>query len=122
LFARVPKRWMADVMHQGERFCQIGIQPQCRCDRARDLRNFYSVCKPIAEVIGTTISEDLRFIFQTPERAGMNDAIAIALKIRPIRMRGLWMAPSARFLGMERVGSVHGNRVALGSEHSAIST
>src|SRR5436853_7156453 len=107
LLASVAEWGMSDVVNQGERLDQIGIQSQCRSNSARDLCDFYRVGKPVAKVIGTAIGENLRFIFETPKRAGMDNPIAIALKVRSVRMLWLWIAASARFFGMPRVGSVH---------------
>jgi hypothetical protein len=44
------------------------------------LGNLDAVCQTRAKEIAFVIDENLGFVFETPERRGMNDAITIALK------------------------------------------
>src|SRR5690349_11737500 len=86
LFAGMAKRRMTNVVNQGEGFSQIRVQSQGRSHRACDLRYLYGMGKPVPEVVGTSIRENLGFVLQTSKCAGVDDAIAIALKIRSVRM------------------------------------
>jgi hypothetical protein len=52
------------------------------------------VGEPVAEVIGELRREDLRLIFETPERAGMHNTIAIALKLIAVRVRRFGVPPA----------------------------
>jgi hypothetical protein len=54
--------------------------------------------EPVAEMIGEAFAKDLSLAFQTAERAGVNDAIAIALKLSPVGMGRLRIAPAPQFL------------------------
>jgi hypothetical protein len=51
-----------------------------------------------AEVIGETPGEDLRLVLKAAEGAGVNDAVAVALKIVTVRMRRLGIAAPERGL------------------------
>jgi len=70
------------------------FSPKLRGDGARDLRHFNRVRQPVAEVIGITAGEDLRLRFQPPKGAGVNDTVAVALKIVAVGVRRLgWRRP-----------------------------
>ncbi len=77
-FAGMAKGRVANIVHQGERFNEFRVDAQCGGHGAGDLRDFERVGQPIAKMIGETGAEDLRFCFQTPERAGVDDAVAVA--------------------------------------------
>src|SRR3546814_12698181 len=49
-------------------------------DRARVLRHLGRVGQPRAVVIALVVDEDLGLVLQPPEGAGMDDAVAVALK------------------------------------------
>src|SRR3546814_19564300 len=49
-------------------------------DRARDLRHLDRVGQPRAVVIALVVDEDLGLVLQPPDGAGMDDAVAVALK------------------------------------------
>ena len=78
-FSGVAEGRMADVVHQGKRFDEIGVESELRGDGAGDLRDFDRVGQAVAEVIGVAAGENLGLGFQTAEGAGMNDAIAVTL-------------------------------------------
>ncbi len=79
-------------MHQRQRLDQIHIQVERRGDGARDLRHLDGVRQARAEVVGVAAREDLRLVLQPPEGAGVNDAVAVALKRIAVRMRRLRIA------------------------------
>src|SRR6185436_13540655 len=54
--------------------------------------------QPVAKMIGKPRREDLRLRFQSPERPGMNDAVAIPRVFTSIRMGCFRIAPPARML------------------------
>ena len=85
----------ARFVHQGQRFDQIHVQAELGGDGAGDLSDFNGVGEAIAEVVGITAGEDLGLGFQPAKCAGMDDAVAIALKIIAVRMRGLGITASA---------------------------
>src|SRR5208282_5375115 len=103
-FSGVPEWRMADVVDEGKRFGEIGVQLQSARYRARDLCNFQRVREPVAKVIGKASREYLRFRFETAERAGMDYAVAVAGVVIAIRMPRLGVAPSARALHIHCIG------------------
>ena len=103
---------MAEVVDQGERFHQVGVQSELRGDGARDLRDLDGVRQPVAEVVGVAAGKDLRLRFQTAKGAGMDDAVAVALKVVAVRMRRLGIAASARVFHAHRIVGEHGKSLA----------
>jgi hypothetical protein len=68
------------------------------------LRDFQAVREPRAKQVAFVINEDLRLVFETAERRGVNDPIAIALEFGA-RARRLFLEPApARFSGMRGIG------------------
>jgi hypothetical protein len=62
------------------------------------------VGQAIAEVVGVAAGENLGLRLQTPESAGMNDAVAVALKVVAVGMRRFGMAASAGIFYADGVG------------------
>jgi hypothetical protein len=81
ILAGMRKRRMADIMNQRQRFRQIFIEPERTSRRTGNLRHFNGVRQPIAEVIGKARCEDLRLVFQPPERTCMHNTIPVTLKL-----------------------------------------
>ena len=77
-------------------------------DGAGDLRDFERVGEAVAEMVGVAAGEDLRLGFEAAEGAGVDDAVAVALKVVAVGMRRFREAASA--------GVVDGHRVAA-AEH-----
>ena len=72
-------KWrVADVVNECESLGQRGIQAQRGGNGAGDLRDFNGVREAIAKMIGKTHGENLRFGFQAPESASVDDAVAVA--------------------------------------------
>src|SRR5579863_7155221 len=94
-FSSVPEGRMAYIMHQGERFHQVDVQPELSSNGAGNLRYLNSVSKAIAEMVGVTTGENLRLSLQPAKRARMDDAITIALKIVAVGMLRLGITASA---------------------------
>src|SRR6267143_7291921 len=51
-FPRMAERRVPDVMHQSQRFGEIGIEPERSRHGARDLGHFQRMCETIAKMIG----------------------------------------------------------------------
>src|SRR5438270_10282625 len=64
-------------------------------------------------MIGVAAGEDLSFGLETAKGAGMDDAVAIALKVVPVRVRWFREAASAGMFNVHRVGGEHDGRIAL---------
>ena len=87
---------VAHVMHQRQRFHQVGVQAQRLRHGAADLRHFQRVRQAIAEMVGIAPGENLCLVFQAAEGAGVEDAVAIALVFIAIGMRRLGKTPALR--------------------------
>src|SRR5580765_3288956 len=74
----------------------------------------------VAEVVGVAAGEDLRFGFQAPECAGVNDAVAVALVLVSVGMRRLGKAASTGLFDVHRVGGEHGE--SLAEQYSVLGT
>ena len=62
--AGMTEGWVADVMHQRQRFRHIFVQLQRTGDGPRDLRHFHGVGEPAAKMIRVAVGEDLGFSCQ----------------------------------------------------------
>ena len=69
----------------------------------------------VAEVVGIAAGEDLRLGFEAAKGAGMNDAVAIALKVVAVRMRRLREAASAGVFDVHRVAGQHDGSLPIAS-------
>jgi hypothetical protein len=98
LLARVRKGRMTDVVGKRERLCEVLVQRQRNGNGSGDLRDFDGVSEAVAEVIGEALAKDLSLAFQTAERAGVNDSVAIALELSPVGMGWLGIAPAPQIL------------------------
>ena len=111
----VAERRMADVVHQGERLDQVDIQAELRRDGAGDLRDLNGVGQAIAEVVGVAAGEDLGLGFEAAKSAGMDDAVAVALKVVAVGMLRLGITASAGLFHVHRVVGQHGESLAEAS-------
>ena len=115
LFAGVSKGRVADVVDQGQSLHQVHVQAELGRDGAGDLRHFEGVGQAVAKVIGEAAGKDLGLGFQPAKGAGVDDAVAVALKVVAIGMLGLGNAASAGLLHPHGVVGQHGESLALGS-------
>ena len=111
LFARVAEGRVPDVVYQGKSFGQIDIEAKGSRDGARDLRDFERVRQAVAEMVGVAAREHLGLCFQAPESAGVNDAVAVALKVITVGMVRLREPASAGLSDVHRVGGEHEKRI-----------
>src|ERR1035441_4114146 len=73
---------MTEVMRERNGLSQIPVQPQRTGDVARDGGDFNGVREARAKVIAGAIEKNLRFVFEPPKSARMNDPVAVALIMR----------------------------------------
>jgi hypothetical protein len=111
-FARVAEGGMAEIVHQRESFGEIDIEMERGCDRTRDLRDLDGVGEAVAEMVGVAAGKNLSLGFETAKGAGVDDAVAVTLKIVAVRMGRLRDAASAGLLYMHRVACQHGKSLA----------
>src|SRR5438552_9130196 len=81
----VSKGRMADVVNQGESLRQIFVQAERGSNSPCDLRDLNGVGQAAAKMIGGSAGEYLRLPRETPEGAGLHNALAIALEGRARR-------------------------------------
>ncbi len=58
---------MADVVNQGERLGEIGVEAESGGDGPGDLRDLQGMRQAVAKMIGEASSENLRFGFEPAE-------------------------------------------------------
>jgi hypothetical protein len=107
LFPGMPEGRVPEVVHQGQRLDQVHVDVQGASERARNLRDLQRVGQAVAEMIGIAPREHLRLCFKSTECPGVNDAVAIALKIVAVGMLRLRIPPTARLFNTNRVISEH---------------
>jgi hypothetical protein len=71
---------MPEVVGESQSFRQILVKPKRARKRAGDLHHFEGVRQARAEVIPLVVDENLRLVREPPERAAMDDAVAVAAK------------------------------------------
>ena len=91
-------------MNERERFRKIFVEAERPRNSARDLRDFDGMRQAVAEVVREARGEDLRFRFQPPEGAGMDDAVAVAGVGVAVGVRGLGVAAPTRVTGVHGIG------------------
>src|SRR5271155_3310836 len=106
-FAGVTERWMADIVHQCQRFDQLDVKAKLSCDGAGNLRDLDGVRQAIAKMIRVAASEDLGFGLKPAKSPGVNDAITVALKIVAVGMLRLGVKASAGLLHPHGVVGEH---------------
>ena len=83
-------KWrVPDVVHQGQRFGQVGVQRERIGNGSRYLRNLDGVCEAIAEVVGIARRENLCLCFEAPKCARVNHTVAVTRIYIAVRMRRL---------------------------------
>src|SRR5581483_8585329 len=70
---------MAEVMREGNRFRQIGIQSQRAGNVARNGCDFNRVREPRAQMVAGAVEKNLCLVFEPAKGARMNDAVAVTL-------------------------------------------
>jgi hypothetical protein len=106
-FAYVAERGMAQVMHQRQGFGVFLIQPKRDGNGARHLGDFQRVGEAVAEMVAKAGGEDLGFAFHAAEGAGMDDAVAVALKIVAVGMRRFRIETAAEMVWPEAQMAQH---------------
>ena len=87
---------MAEVVRQGDGFRQIFVQLQSPGDVAGDGCDFHGVRQPRAQMVAGAVEKDLGLVFQPSKRPRVDDAVAVALVMRPPVGRFLRVFAAAR--------------------------
>src|SRR6266516_1652462 len=103
---------VSDVVNESEGFGEIDVEAEGSGDGAGDLGNLEGVSEAVAEMVAVATGEDLGFGFKAAEGTGVDDAVAVALKVVAVGMRGLREAASERVSYLHRVGSRHGGSLS----------
>ena len=103
--ARMSERRMPDVVTERNRLRQIFVEAKSSRDRAGDLRHFQTVRHARTVVIARD-DVNLRLALQTPERLRVQDAVAVALKVRAERARDNRRSPPT-LPALRRKGGKH---------------
>jgi hypothetical protein len=102
-FSGVAEWGMPDVMHQGQSLGEVVVESELRGDGTRNLRDFDGVGEAVAKMIGVAACEDLGLRFQPSEGAGVDDAVAVTLKVVAVEVMALGMPTSAGVFYMDGV-------------------
>ncbi len=95
-FTGMTERRMANVVNQSESLGKFGIEAESGGYGSRDLRDFERVREAIAEMIGITGGENLRFGLKPAKSTRVNDAVAVARVLGTIRVTRFVVAATAR--------------------------
>src|SRR6185436_926978 len=110
---------MAKIVSERNCFDQILVQPKVAGDRATDLRHLDAVSQPGAKQVAFMVYENLGLVLKPPEGGGMDDAVAIALKLCSPGRRGFRNAPASRGCGVGSVDRQLRHAPRLPREHGA---
>ena len=91
------------VVTERDRLGEVLVEAERPCDRARDLRDFERMGEARAVVVALGGDKDLRLVFETAERLGVDDAVAVADELGAHRARREGSDPAARILGLASV-------------------
>lgn len=94
---------MTEVVTERDRLGEVLVETERPCDRARDLRDFERMGEARAVVVALGGDKDLRLVFETSERLGVDDAVAVADELGAHRARREGSDPAARILGLASV-------------------
>src|SRR4051812_32807090 len=114
----MPEGRVTHVMAQGNRLRERFVQAERRGEGARDLGDLKRVRQARQEVVAVGVYEDLRLVFEPPERFRVQDPIAVSFERRPELVGWLWPLPSATVL---RSCRGRGEPLFLRFAHEAIS-
>ena len=102
MLADVPERRMPQIVPQRNCFRQVLVQLETTRQCPGNLRHFQRVRQPRAVVVAFRREEHLRFVFQAAKRFAVDDAVAVALKIRAHRAGDNRLFAAARVLRADR--------------------
>ena len=99
LFAHVTEWGVPEVVAQGNSLGEVLVQVESACDRPRYLRHLQRVCQPSDVVVAGGRDKHLGLVFEAPERQGVDNPVAVPLKLAAQRGRLFRALPNggARF-------------------------
>jgi len=87
LLARMPERRVSEVMAQCTGLGEVLVDPEGARHRPGDLRDLERVREARAVMIAFERNENLGLVLEAAERARVDDAVAVALVLRPVVVR-----------------------------------
>ena len=93
------ERRMPQVMHERYRLGQVFVEAKVPGYRAAYLGDLDSMCESRAKVIGFVRDKHLSLVFQSAEGGGVDDAVAVALKVGAKGVFFLRVHPAAALSG-----------------------
>src|ERR1035438_3729129 len=87
LLARMPERRVAEVVAERAGLGEVFVQRERPCHRTRDLRDLERVREARSVVVALERDEYLRLVLEPAEGARMDDAVPVALVLRPVVVR-----------------------------------
>jgi hypothetical protein len=115
-FSSVAKGGMANVVPERDRLDQVFVEPQSPADRARDLGHFEGVGQAGPVMIALRVDEHLGLVLEPPERLGVEDPVAVALKDGPHRILRFVVGPARALRGLGGKGGEMLELALLGGE------
>ena len=101
----MPKRRVAEIVAERDRFRKVVVEPQRPGQRAGDLRHLDGVRQAGAEMIAVVIDEHLGLVGEAAEGGRMHDAVAVALEFCARRRRRFGDETPRRARGIGGIGS-----------------
>ena len=96
LLTRVAERRMAEVVAEGDRLCQVLVEPERPRHGARNARHLERVREARAKVVALGRDKDLCLVLEAPEGLRVDDAVAVTLVRRPQAAVVFGVRPPAR--------------------------
>ena len=100
VLAGMAETGVAKIMRQRQRLGEIVVKAQRTRQGAGDLADFNRMRQAGAVMVALVGHEHLAFVGQPAKRGGMDDAIAVALKLAARRRNGLCKQPSPALSGV----------------------
>lgn len=102
-FPGVPERRVPEVVRERDGLREVLVQPEAPGDRPRDARHLDRVGETVPQMVAGRAQEDLRLVFEPPERLAVQDAVAVALELGPVRMGRFGVTAPAKRSGVNGV-------------------
>ena len=106
ILARMTERRMAEVVRQGHRLGEIGVQTQRLGQGPRDLRHLKAMGQAGAVIVALMRHKDLGLLLQASEGAGVDDPVPVPGEGRPDAAFRLGMPTTA---ALRRIAGVRGS-------------
>ena len=110
VLTRMSERRVAEVVAERDRLGQVFVQAQLPRDAPGDLRDLDRMRQAGPEVVSLERDENLRLVLQPPERARMDDAVAVPDVL----------GPEVFLLGRKRTAGPGGARAARGVDREPL--